>query len=123
MNKPKSVRELIQEMKMRLDESQFTFESFMMPEYEEENPEGYDSYEEDDEEIMVNREQNPSDEENMPMKQSKISGIEKELTDIRKIALSVIARLADQPTSEQYDLMKRIWNLVDKAMEEPTKGK
>ena len=122
MNKPKSVRELIQEMKMRLNESQFTFESFMMPEYEDENPEGVNPYE-DDEEIMVKHDEEASDEEGMPMKQSKISGIEKELTDIRKIALSVIARLADQPTSEQYDLMKRIWNLVDKAMEEPTKGK
>ena len=123
MNKHKSVRELIQEMKMRLNESQFTFESFMMPDYEDENPEGVNPYEDDDEEIMIKRNEESANEEGMPVKQSKISGIEKELTDIRKIALSVIARLADQPTSEQYDLMKRIWNLVDKAMEEPTKGK
>ena len=51
-----------------------------------------------------------------------ISGIEKELTQIRKIALSVINRLADQPTSPQYDTMKKIWNMVDKAIEQPQKG-
>ena len=46
-----------------------------------------------------------------------ISGIEKELTQIRKIALSVINRLADQPTSEDYNTMKKVWNLVDRAIE------
>ena len=46
-----------------------------------------------------------------------ISGIEKELTQIRKIALSVINRLADRPTSEDYNTMKKIWNLVDRAIE------
>ena len=49
-----------------------------------------------------------------------ISGIEKELTQIRKIALSVINRLADQPTSEDYNTMKKIWNLVDRAIESNT---
>ena len=46
-----------------------------------------------------------------------MSSIEKELTQIRKIALSVINRLADQPTSEDYNTMKKIWNLVDRAIE------
>ena len=49
-----------------------------------------------------------------------LSGIEKELTQIRKIALSVINRLADQPTSEDYNTMKKIWNLVDRAIESNT---
>ena len=48
---------------------------------------------------------------------SGISDIEKELIQIRKIALSVINRLADQTSSESYDTMKRIWSLVDKAIE------
>lgn len=51
-----------------------------------------------------------------------INGIEKELTQIRKIALSVINRLADQPTSEDYNTMKKVWNMVDKAIEQPQKG-
>ena len=46
-----------------------------------------------------------------------ISSIKKELTQIRKIALSVINRLADQPTSEDYNTMKKVWNLVDRAIE------
>ena len=56
------------------------------------------------------------DEESFPQK-SGISDIEKELIEIRKIALSVINRLADQTSSESYDTMKRIWSLVDKAIE------
>ena len=51
-----------------------------------------------------------------------ISGIEKEVTQMRKIALSVINRLADRPTAPQYDTMKKSWNMVDKAMEQPLKG-
>ena len=51
-----------------------------------------------------------------------ITGIEKELTQIRKIALSVINRLADQPTCPQYDTMKKIWNMGDKASEQPQTG-
>ena len=51
-----------------------------------------------------------------------ITGIEKELTQIRKIALSVINRLADKPTCPQYDTMKKIWNMVDKAIEQPQTG-
>lgn len=49
--------------------------------------------------------------------QGDVSNIEKELIEIRKIALNVINRLADQTTSESYDTMKRIWSLVDKAIE------
>ena len=37
--------------------------------------------------------------------------------DYEEIALNVITRLADQPSSEQYLLMKKIWNTVDKAIE------
>ena len=50
-------------------------------------------------------------------KRGDMSDIEKELIEIRKIALSVINRLADQTSSESYDTMKRIWSLVDKAIE------
>lgn len=82
-----------------------TLESFIMPEE--------DSFEEEDygdEEILSNNEE-------MPMERGGISDIEKELIQIRKIALSVINRLADQTSSESYDTMKRIWSLVDKAIE------
>jgi len=65
----------------------------------------------------------PQEDDVLPQdKGSDVTGIEKELTQIRKIALSVINRLADQPTSNQYDTMKKIWNMVDKAIEQPQKG-
>lgn len=61
------------------------------------------------------------DDEVLQRNSNDMSSIEKELTQIRKIALSVINRLADQPTSPQYDTMKKIWNMVDKAIEQPQK--
>lgn len=68
-------------------------------------------------------EEMPSVEEELPQEApSDMSNIEEELTQIRKIALSVINRLADQPTSPQYDTMKKIWNMVDKAIEQPNKN-
>lgn len=96
----------IDEMRKMLTETKrLTLESFIMPED--------DSFEDEygDEEILSDRG------EQMPMEDNGISNIEKELIQIRKIALSVINRLADQPTSESYDTMKRIWGLVDKAIE------
>ena len=66
--------------------------------------------------MQPSRQEQPHGNENVPV-ENKIRGIEKELTQIRKIALNVITRLADQPSSEQYLLMKKIWNTVDKAIE------
>ena len=94
----------INEMRKILSEvKSLTLENFIMPEedsFEEETP-----IEADNEEEVLHT--NPND----------MSSIEKELTQIRKIALSVINRLADQPTSEDYNTMKKIWNLVDRAIE------
>ena len=80
-----------------------TLNEFIMPEE--------DSFEEE-----YGEEEMP--EEEVLMKSSDdMSNIEKELIQIRKIALSVINRLADQTSSESYNTMKRIWALVDKAIE------
>lgn len=112
MNK---TREAINELKLMLnDKPSLTLESFYLPE-------NFDETMMDDEEV-------PS--ENVPMQEpkqelgqeNKIGGIEKELTQIRKIALNVITRLADQPSSEQYQLMKKIWDTVDKAIENSVKN-
>ena len=68
-------------------------------------------------------EEMPSVDEELPQEApGDMSNIEEELTQIRKIALSVINRLADQPTSPQYDTMKKIWNMADKAIEQPNKN-
>ena len=85
-----------------------TLESFIMPEEE-------DSFVDTDtnsDETVVSQDTVGSEKS-----QGDVSNIEKELIEIRKIALSVINRLADQTTSESYDTMKRIWSLVDKAIE------
>ena len=93
----------VNEMKRSLDKiKKLTLEGFIMPEEREERDFG-------------------GEEEMAQERHSETSGIEKELTQIRKIALSVINRLADQPTSPQYDTMKKIWNMVDKAIEQPSK--
>jgi hypothetical protein len=90
--------------KMLTETKRLTLENYILPEEEE-------SFEDEmpDDEVL---QRNSND----------MSSIEKELTQIRKIALSVINRLADQPTSPQYDTMKKIWNMVDKAIEQPQKG-
>lgn len=115
-----SVKEIISEMKLLLNEPSLTLENFIMPE----GFEGDDQYQEDS--FSEGEPRNPHmDKDAMPQMEedrNDISGIEKELTQIRKIALSVINRLADQPQSPQYDTMKKIWNMVDKAIEQPAKG-
>jgi hypothetical protein len=104
-NDVRSLSNMLTEMK------KLTLEHYILPEE--------DSF--DDE--MPERETRMPQEDDILQQDSEkdISGIEKELTQIRKIALSVINRLADQPTSPQYDTMKKIWNMVDKAIEQPQK--
>lgn len=43
--------------------------------------------------------------------------IKNEIDSIRQIALKTIARLAEDPTSESYQMMKKIWMMCDKAIE------
>ena len=103
MRKRDNCAEINEMRKMLSEVKSLTLENFIMPEedsFEEETP-----VEADNEEEVLQT--NPND----------MSSIEKELTQIRKIALSVINRLADQPTSEDYNTMKKIWNLVDRAIE------
>jgi len=99
----------INEMRNSLNKiKKLTLESFIMPEKEEET---YGAEE------GVTQE-TPQEEEGVAKQDIQgLDNIEKELIEIRKIALSVINRLADQTNSESYDTMKRIWSLVDKAIE------
>ena len=113
-------RETIEEMKMMLDENRsLTLENFVMPHEEEQHQGNMMNDNSFDEELpMHDTDDNHSESE----EKDDITGIEKELTQIRKIALSVINRLADKPTCPQYDTMKKIWNMVDKAIEQPQTG-
>ena len=116
MNK---LRKTINEMKLMLNDTpsltlaNYLSENFILPENFDE-----ESFNDD---VQMAEPQTSSMQQQMGEKErpieNKISGIEKELTQIRKIALNVITRLADQPSSEQYILMKKIWNTVDKAIE------
>ena len=98
----------INEMRNSLNKiKNLTLESFIMPEEEE----TYGAEE------GVTQETPQEEDEVAKQDIQGLSNIEKELIEIRKIALSVINRLADQTNSESYDTMKRIWSLVDKAIE------
>lgn len=111
-------RESIEEMKMLLDENRsLTLENFVMPHEEEQHQGNMMNDDSFSEEPPMSDNEHLEDERN-----DDITGIEKELTQIRKIALSVINRLADRPTCPQYDTMKKIWNMVDKAIEQPQTG-
>ena len=113
----KKLRDTINEMKLMLNDKPFYTltdyinETFVLPENFEEG-----GYEDETPQMQPSRQEQPQGNENVPV-ENKIRGIEKELTQMRKIALNVITRLADQPSSEQYLLMKKIWNTVDKAIE------
>lgn len=113
-------RETIEEMKMMLDENRsLTLENFVMPNEEEQHQGDMMNDNSFDEEPPMHN----TDDDNLEGEEKDdITGIEKELTQIRKIALSVINRLADKPTCPQYDTMKKIWNMVDKAIEQPQTG-
>ena len=104
MRRRDNIKDVEELRKMLTETKKLTLEGFIMPEEEE------SSFEE---EMPIQKEE-PQE---MPMRDT--MNIEKELTQIRKITLSVINRLADQPTSESYDIMKKIWNMVDKAIEQP----
>ena len=113
-------RETIEEMKMMLDENRsLTLENFVMPHEEEQHQGNMMNDNSFDEEPPI---RSIDDNHSEGEEKDDITGIEKELTQIRKIALSVIIRLADQPTCPQYDTMKKIWNMVDKAIEQPQTG-
>ena len=49
--------------------------------------------------------------------QQGILPIKNEIDQIRQIALKTIARLAENPVSESYQMMKKIWMMCDKAIE------
>lgn len=47
-------------------------------------------------------------------------GIESDLMQIRKIALNAINRYSDRTVSTEYEIMKKIWSMVDKTLEQLT---
>ena len=43
--------------------------------------------------------------------------VTKMINQIRQIALQGIAKLANNPTSIQYDALKKVWQIIDKTVE------
>lgn len=51
-----------------------------------------------------------------------IAPIKDDLNKIRQICFGAIARLAEDPTSDSYQLMKKVWMMCDKALEASLSG-
>ena len=102
MNRP---RKLITEINHMLDGKNRTVESCVFPE----NAPGYDGnmgldYDYDDEEVPEPQLANNG-------------GVTDIINNIRQMALNGISQLANTPQDPQYDLLKKIWQLVDKTVE------
>lgn len=94
---------------MLQNERKLTIESIVFNENED-NTE-MDNYVDDE----YSEEDNTDDEYSQEPNVS--SGIQDKINQIRQICLQTISELADNPTSNEYDLMKKIWNLCDKTLE------
>lgn len=82
--------------------------------------EGYLSEEDFDEPMISQGEEEygmDSGEGDVMAMEKGILPIKNEIDSIRQIALNTIARLAEDPTSESYQMMKKIWMMCDKAIE------
>ena len=100
---------VVNEMKQHLNNmKKLTLEHFVLP-TEDEN----DDFLEDDE-----TEDNLQDE--LVNSEEIDKGIETDLMQIRKIALNAINRYSDKTVSTEYEIMKKIWTMVDKTLEQLT---
>lgn len=102
-------KELITEMKQLLHNPKLTVENMIFSDVNEEDfekPDEFnDGYEEKGEMAKI-----PEDDNNQV-------DVTDTINKIRQMALQAIAKLANDPTSDQYQLLKKVWNLVDKAFE------
>ena len=96
-----NMREINEMRNMLSGIKKLTLENFIMPE------------EGDEEEGEYGDEEQP---QSAPMDEF-TEEIKQAIVQIRKISISVIAKLADNPTSEGYTFMKRVLDMSDKAME------
>lgn len=119
MKNNKNIR-LISEMKETLAKGRkgvlesLVFDDDMSFETENDTP-GYDvdvDFEE------TEKEETPSN--GTPMKntqQVKTPEVKSVIDNIRRAALQGIQQIADNPTSAEYDVLKKIWQLCDKAVD------
>lgn len=115
-NQDKEFNKLMSEIRMSLDKPQMTVESLLFPEEHEEDqvvPASEEPVQGTEEDDMLSAEV----EKNPILDEPKMSGAEKAIADIRKIAINTLAQLAEQPNSEEYVMLKKIWVMCDKAVE------
>lgn len=53
-----------------------------------------------------------------PIEEPKEAGAEKLLADIRKMSINGLAKLADNPDDPNYEMLKKIFLMLDKAVTE-----
>lgn len=104
----KEIREIIDDIGQIINES-YTFrsnsENNILPENDEINSE-------------LEREIKP---DNISLNKPKVGGIDNEVKEIRKIALSVISNISPNDDQESYKLVKGIWDSCDKFLTRDTK--
>lgn len=73
------------------------------------------AYEGEDMEMMDEPMEEPMEE---PVEESQEMGAEKLLADIRKMSINGLAKLADNPDDPNYEMLKKIFLMLDKAVTE-----
>lgn len=74
------------------------------------------AYENDDMDMMDNE---PMEEPmEAPIEEPQEAGAEKLLADIRKMSINGLAKLADNPDDPNYEMLKKIFLMLDKAVTE-----
>lgn len=77
------------------------------------------AYENEDMEMMDEPMEEPIDEPmEAPIEEPQEAGAEKLLADIRKMSINGLAKLADNPDDPNYEMLKKIFLMLDKAVTE-----
>lgn len=117
MTKCKNNVGLMNDVLNRLEECKLTVESLVFSEDAVPTPEPELPPVEDETEFISKEELGVD----VPNEGNK--NIQDKINQIRQLCLQAITELANDPTSQEYDLMKRIWNLVDKTIENKKEDK
>lgn len=101
-------RQLISEMNQMLRKPKLTMENMIFSDINEDDFENEEDFDEPQSEKV--------DDMDVPNNGDGVD-VTDTINKIRQLSLQAIAKLADNPTSEQYQLLKKVWNLVDKSFE------
>lgn len=105
----------INEMEQALKKNRISLnETFNLPDYGYGEDDNYNMDESEDEEVPMDNA--PQVEENKGN-----SGVEDILKQIRILSLKGITQLAENPEDPNYDILKKIWVIVDKNTVEKAK--